>query len=140
MKIERARFWRIVNAKSNVIDVKKIVASVKLGDMIDDPDGVVFECLSDTTKDFVEYMRKANNSGHSKLYKQILRNSEKESTRYNLMLQASLYSEKLEPEKAKMFAEELEWREATKDNTYAWIRSVFAHESVRRMKKRNGGL
>lgn len=127
MKIKRDRFWKIV--KANAKDIKSVVAAVTFGDVVDDPNGVVAELLSDETKEFVEYMRKANNEGKNRLYRQILRDSGKESTRYNLMLQASLYSEKLDEEKAKRFAEETEWRNAMQDDVYAWIRSVFAQLS-----------
>lgn len=62
--------------------------------------------------------------------------SNKESTRYNLMLQASLYSEKLESAQADRFAQELEWKNATRDDTYAWIRSVFAQLSRKAKDKK----
>lgn len=136
MKIKRERFWKIVNAQRDSVDIKRVLASVTLGDVIDDPQGIAVDMLSEETKNFVEYMRKANNTGRSKLYRQILMDSNKESTRYNLMLQASLYSEKLESAQADRFAQELEWKNATRDDTYAWIRSVFAQLSRKAKDKK----
>lgn len=138
MKVERTRFWKIVNASDKAkYNMGRILGAVKFGDSIDDPEGITVELLSDETKSFVEYMRKAHNEGRNKLYHQILRDSKKESTRYNLMLQASLYSEKLTEEQAKRFERETEWRNAMTDEVYAWIRSIFAQISVKAMKEKN---
>lgn len=130
MKIEnnivpREKFWKIVNASRKPI--AEILNQVEIkGEGIKDPNGVVFACLSIPTKDFVRGSRKRHNEGKNKLFKQVL-NEDNESVRYNLMHQAAMYSEKLSEEDKKKFEEETEWKNATDDKVFAWIREVFAH-------------
>jgi hypothetical protein len=91
---------------------------------IDDLQGVVFSSLSEPTKEFVRYLRKKHNAGQSKLYKEVLSNN-LEPTRYSLQLQASLYTAKLSDDEARVFAEETEWRKATDDAVFDWIKEIF---------------
>lgn len=127
MKIEktipREKFWKIVNASKKPID--EILNQVKItAEGIEDPKGIVFECLSIPTKDFVRGARKRHNAGKNKLYKQVL-NEDSDPVRYNLMHQASMYAEKLNEEDRKKFEDEIEWRKATDDKVFAWIKQIF---------------
>lgn len=121
--IEKARFWKIVNASRKPIS--EVLSQIKItADGIEDPTGVVFTCLSIPTKDFVRGARKRHNDGKNKLYKQVL-TEDNESVRYNLMFQAAMYSTKLSDNDRKKFAEETEWKNATDDKVFAWIRQIF---------------
>lgn len=121
--IEKNIFWRVVNKSRKPIG--EVLSQVKItAEGIHDPNGVVFECLSIPTKDFVRGMRQRHNKGSNKLYKQVLSN-DCEATRYNLQLQASLYSSKLSEADRAVFEEETRWKEATKDEVFAWIKQIF---------------
>lgn len=121
--MNRNKFWQIVNASKRPI--KEILSVCKVGDKIEDPSGIAYDCLHSVTKDFVQYMRKAHNEGRNKLYKQVLSSSDKQSTRYNLMHQAAMYSEKLDGQEKATFARELEWENALSDETFEWVHEVF---------------
>lgn len=121
--IPKEKFWKIVKASKRPI--VEILASVTItSEGIIDKNGVTFDCLSDATKQFVRGSRERHNKGTNKLYKQVL-SGDKESTRYNLQLQASLYSEKLTEEDRKRFEEDTDWKNATNDKVYAWIQEIF---------------
>lgn len=123
MIIPSERFWRIVDAsKLNMHDITRQIKITNKG--IDDLQGVVFSSLSEPTKEFVRYLRKKHNAGQSKLYKEVLSNN-LEPTRYSLQLQASLYTAKLSDDEARVFAEETEWRKATDDAVFDWIKEIF---------------